>query len=450
MITLILVYSCLLLYIFGLNDDVNFVKSEENIDTNSEGCGCAGTNRDVFPVDMDKINRDQSQSTDSIPSISRKLDEEPESSLFGSNSKMVKIKGGRGTIGTRKPKLHRDGEGPLRYTLLNSFYIDPYEVSNQDFAEFVKTTGFVTESEKFGWSFVFHSAIAEDIKSKITQAVKGAEWWLPVNGSYWREPEGPGTDVFATGRSLHPVAQVSYNDAVAFCNWRGARLPSEAEWEHAARGPNYSIPPFVADTDSEDEGGLDVFPWGNKLVPNHSHRANVFQGKFPVKNNAFDGYEYTAPVNAYGPQNDYGLYNMIGNVWEWVEDWFVAHHAASDSAEDVLINPVIDDRWMQMMAEYGHGEFSRKEKVKKGGSFLCHKSYCYRYRVVARFPSTPDSGTSNVGFRCTRSLGANEAEDADIAEMIKKAQEEEEQLDNRRSLDESDGFEFGMKRNSEL
>lgn len=242
----------------------------------------------------------------------------------------------------------------------------------------MEETGFVTESEKFGWSFVFHTAIPKHILDKIEQAVLGAEWWLPVNGSYWKEPEGPGTDVFQTNRSRFAVSQVSWNDAVAYCKWKGARLPTEAEWETAARGPN-----------ANGEKDEFIFPWGNKLFPNSTHRANVFQGNFPVRNSIKDGYEFISPVDAFGPQNDYGVYNMIGNVWEWVEDWHTIDHDLTD-----LMNP--------------KGPASGTDKVKKGGSFLCHKSYCYRYRSVARFPSTPDSATLNIGFRCARTATKEE------------------------------------------
>jgi sulfatase modifying factor 1 len=250
-----------------------------------------------------------------------------------------------------------------------------------DFAKFIEATGFITESEVFGWSFVFNAAVPAHISEKIDQAVLGAEWWLPVNGSYWKEPEGPGTDVFTTNRSNYPVLQVSWNDAVAFCKWRGARLPTEAEWEAAARGPN-------------PNGERDdwIFPWGNKLELNHRHHANVFQGTFPARNTAKDGYPFASPVDAYGPQNEYGVYNMVGNAWEWVEDWYTTEHNLTD-----MVNP--------------KGPTSGKDKVKKGGSFLCHKSYCYRYRTVARFPTTPDSATLNIGFRCAKDVTDSIQED---------------------------------------
>ena len=222
------------------------------------------------------------------------------------------------------------------------------------------------------------AAVAPEISRRITQAVAGAEWWLPVNGSYWREPEGPGTDVFATkgaaDRSQHPVTQVSWNDAQTFCRWRGgARLPTEAEWELAARGA------------SDNQ----VFPWGNKLrTKGGPFRANIFQGQFPQHNTAADGHAFLAPVDSFGPQTDAGLYNMIGNAWEWVEDWWTVHH---DEPGD---EPAEDPR----------GPPTGTERVRKGGSFLCHKSFCYRYRNAARSKSSPDSATQNAGFRCAKSI----------------------------------------------
>ena len=315
-------------------------------------------------------------------------------------------------------------------------------VYHADFQAFVAETGYTTESEIFGWSFVFHTAIPEEVMKTITSAVLNAEWWLPVNGSYWKYPEGPlggservlkglslpgvsaegvqqpegketeqahstqprqqqqglGHDVFSTGRGNHAVVQVSWNDAQQYCAWRGARLPTEAEWEFAASGTSY-----VANDNVEnvvDTGGNilavgsnpvepAMFPWGDKLYPNKTHRANIYQGTFPTSNTAKDGYEFISPVDAFPPQNAYGLHNMIGNVWEWVSDYYTTQHVVSDVP---LKNPT--------------GPASGTDKVKKGGSFLCHKSYCYRYRTAARFPSTADSGTYNIGFRCAKDIPA--------------------------------------------
>eukprot|EP00597_Dinobryon_sp_UTEXLB2267_P017322 CAMPEP_0201105534 /NCGR_PEP_ID=MMETSP0812-20130820/46415_1 /ASSEMBLY_ACC=CAM_ASM_000668 /TAXON_ID=98059 /ORGANISM="Dinobryon sp., Strain UTEXLB2267" /LENGTH=324 /DNA_ID=CAMNT_0047365443 /DNA_START=80 /DNA_END=1054 /DNA_ORIENTATION=- len=324
---------------------------------------------------------------------------------------MALIRGGASLVGTDNPLVIGDGEGPKRNVYLNSFYLDKYEVSNDDFKKFVDETGYRTDSESFGWSFVFESAIAEKIKSKISQAVLGAEWWLPVNGSYWREPEGPNTDVFKTNRGNYPVVQVSWSDAVKFCEWRGGRLPTEAEWECAARGPY---------RDRASVTGNELFPWGNKMLqPPGQHRMNIFQGEFPTRNTAEDGYEFLAPVDSFPPQNDYGLHHMIGNAWEWVQDW---HNVQGQSLEELLTHS--SDEASQEVERNPTGPATGREKVKKGGSFLCHRSFCYRYRVAARFPSSPDSATLNIGFRCAVDLDRHDG----VVDQVQAAQEDEDEL----------------------
>jgi sulfatase modifying factor 1 len=277
---------------------------------------------------------------------------------------MIFLEGGQFLMGTDDQEgFPADGEGPVRSIRLNPFYIDACTVSNAQFLEFVQDTGYVTDAEKFGWSYVFHLFVSEKARSAVKQAIPNLPWWLAVEGAYWKQPEGPGSNI--EDRMNHPVVHVSWNDATAYCQWAGKRLPTEAEWEYAARG------------------GLvqKRYPWGDVLKPDGEHRCNIWQGKFPVKNNASDGYIGTAPVDAF-PPNGFGLYNVSGNVWEWCSDWFSPDFHITGPRENPTGPPTGD------------------AKVIRGGSYLCHKSYCNRYRVAARSKNTPDSSTGNIGFRC--------------------------------------------------
>lgn len=257
-----------------------------------------------------------------------------------------------------------DGEGPVRKVVIDSFYMDRFPVTNQAFAEFAKATNYITESERFGWSFVFQGHIPPDRYTELVEdTVAAAPWWCKVRRADWRHPEGPDSSV--SERPDHPVVHVSWNDAVSFAKWAGKRLPTEAEWEYAARG------------------GLEqrLYPWGDSLTPDGRHLCNIWQGEFPALDTAEDGYSAPAPVDAF-PPNGYGLYTITGNAWEWCADWFnPTFHTLS-----TRLNPI--------------GPPSGAAKVMKGGSYLCHESYCNRYRVAARTSNTPDSSTTNIGFRC--------------------------------------------------
>lgn len=282
------------------------------------------------------------------------------SAEIANTTDMIRLDGGSFLMGSSDPTFPTDGEGPIREVGVNPFYIDPYVVTNTQFAAFIDATGYVTEAEQFKWSYVFFQFLRDD--HPPTKGVASAPWWRQIFGADWNHPEGPYSNIEA--RLDHPVVHVSWHDAQAYATWCGKRLPTEAEWEFAARG------------------GLRQkrYPWGDKLMPKGTHRCNIWQGKFPDKNMQSDGFAGTGPVDSFRP-NKYGLYNTSGNVWEWTADWWGTRHHSGE----LIDNPT--------------GPTSGSGKVMKGGSYLCHKSYCNRYRVSARTQNTPDSSTGHMGFR---------------------------------------------------
>ena len=271
----------------------------------------------------------------------------------------VNIPGGTAMVGTKSARIPDDGESPVRAMRLSPFLISPTTVTNAEFAEFIKATGYVTEAENFGWSFVFWQQVPEIVGD--TNGVDGVEWWRQVEGAVWHSPNGPGTQNVCLPD--HPVVQVSWNYACAYAQWVGGRLPTEAEWEHAARAGQGDV----------------AFPWGEAEPDDHAFMpCNIWQGQFPKVNTARDGFLTTAPALSFEP-NAYGLYNMVGNVWEWTADTY-------------RIRSLKKQVKAKLAGMKGY-------KLSKGGSFLCHKSYCYRYRIAARSGTSPDSATTHQGFR---------------------------------------------------
>ncbi len=260
---------------------------------------------------------------------------------------MVRIPGGTFAMGTN------DGlpfEGPVHSVTVSPFYMDAHEVTVGEFARFVQATGYKTEAEHFGWSGVF------DPK-------QGA--WIKGDGANWRHPDGPQS----TPKPNEPVTQISYADAQAYAKWAKKRLPTEAEWEWATRGG------LIGKT----------YAWGDELNPSGKPQANWWQGTFPVNNTKADGFADRAPVGSFAP-NGYGLYDMAGNVWEWVSDWFEEDYYQHSPK----INPT--------------GPRAGAERVIRGGSWMCSLNYCRGFRAAARSHSTPDSGLNNLGFRCARDI----------------------------------------------
>jgi formylglycine-generating enzyme len=265
-----------------------------------------------------------------------------------------------------------DGETPVHRVALSPYFIDTKAVTNAQFASFVKATGYVTDAETDGVSAVFHLAV-DAAPADILRGAADVPWWLAVRGADWRHPGGPRSSV--GDLQNHPVVHVSWRDAQAYSRWAGKRLPTEAEWEYAARG------------------GLDRarYPWGDELTRGGRWRCNIWQGEFPQRNTLDDGYLTTAPATAFAA-NGYGLHNTVGNVWEWCRDAFRATEYADRASEDPVLDPV--------SPEPSSSDDPLMHRVMRGGSYLCHDSYCNRYRVAARSSNTAESSSGNIGFRC--------------------------------------------------
>lgn len=308
-----------------------------------------------------------------------------------STSGMVWVEGGNYVMGGDNDQARED-EYPEHPAAIDGFWMDETEVTNAQFRAFVDATKYITTAEKeitredilaqlpegtvlpedldlSPFSLVFHSPPAAD------RAYSPQDWWSVIKGANWQHPQGPDTNL--EGRENEPVVHISWYDAMAFCKWKGKRLPTEAEWEYASRGGK--------------EGG--IYPWGNEAVS--TQMANYWQGDFPTNHVVEDGFERLAPVKSF-PPNPLGLYDMAGNVWEWCADWYRHDYYQAAKTTRTVKNPLGPTDSFDPM------EPSVPKKVVRGGSFLCNDSYCSGYRVAARMKSSPDTGLEHTGCRCVR------------------------------------------------
>jgi len=306
--------------------------------------------------------------------------EHPEITPFAN---MLWIPGGSFRMGSNR---HYPEEAPEHSRTVNGFWIDKYPVTNNDFRQFVESTGYITVAERVPDASLYPGATVDKLvpasvvfrqPSRAVDLRNHHNWWELVAGANWRNPEGPRSSLL--GRDQHPVVHVAYEDVEAYARWVGKEIPNEAEWEFAARG------------------GLDgaVYAWGNSMMPNGKMMANFWQGEFPLVNLELDGFERTSPVGSF-PPNGYGLFDMIGNVWEWTSDWFLSRHALPKTC---CAGSVKKDA---REASYDPRQpgITIPRKVLKGGSFLCAANYCLRYRPAARIGQQIDTGTCHQGFRC--------------------------------------------------
>ncbi|MXV51154.1 SUMF1/EgtB/PvdO family nonheme iron enzyme [Pedobacter sp. HMF7647] len=308
---------------------------------------------------------------------------------------MVYISGGDFSMGGVNPVGMSDGghndmedARPVHRVGVSPFFMDATEVTNKEFAEFVKATGYVTIAEQKPTKEEFPDAPEENLiagslvfsppKEKVSLD-NFLRWWSYQKGADWRHPTGEGSSI--AGRENYPVVQIAWEDAAAYAKWAGKRLPTEAEWEFAARAGRSG----------------ELYTWGNKLQPNGKWMANIFEGSFPDHDSGADGFVGIAPVKRF-PANDYGLYDIAGNVWEWCSDWYRSDYYASQSQNKISVNP------KGPSDSFDPEEPGVKKKVQRGGSFLCTDQYCTRYMVGTRGKGEYRSASNHIGFRCVKDV----------------------------------------------
>ncbi len=305
---------------------------------------------------------------------------------------MLFVPGGTFRMGARDAQFAREDEYPVHEVKVNGFFIDPHPVTNAQFKKFVKETGYVTTAEKdVDWrelskqlppgtpkpadSLLRASSLVFNPPNHRVNLNNVSSWWSWVRGANWQNPGGPGSNIDKMDN--YPVVHVSWEDAVAYAKWAGKRLPTEAEWEYAARGGHDDY----------------IYAWGFEHVNEGTPKANSWDGEFPIYNSRADGFELLAPVEQY-PPNGFGIYDMAGNVWEWCNDLYHSDYYKSFSVDKIADNPAGPD------TSYDPMEPNVRKRVIRGGSFLCSDSYCSGYRAAARMKCTEDTGMSHLGFRC--------------------------------------------------
>ncbi|MGZ8559862.1 MAG: formylglycine-generating enzyme family protein [Chitinophagaceae bacterium] len=313
-----------------------------------------------------------------------------ESSLEG----MINIPAGEFMMGASDDEGRLD-EYPPHKVKLNGFWMDATEVTNAQFKKFVDATGYITTAEKKpDWEELKKQLPAGTAKPDESQLVASslvftppaqavplnnvAQWWSWLKGADWKHPQGPGSNIM--GKDNYPVVHISWDDAMAYCKWSGKRLPTEAEWEYAARGGMNN----------------NKYPWGNEDIETGKPKANTWQGNFPNANNEWDRFLRVSPVKSFQP-NGYGLYDVAGNVWEWCSDWY-RNDYYNEKKNDLSLNPV------GPLQSYDPMEPTTPKRVVRGGSFMCNASYCKGYRVSSRMKTAPDTGLEHTGFRCVKDL----------------------------------------------
>jgi sulfatase modifying factor 1 len=304
---------------------------------------------------------------------------------------MVWIPGGEFSMGCSDPRdLPHGGHDampdcrPIHRVYVDGFWMDQTEVTNDQFADFARATSYVTVAERTPTAKEFPGAPAEKLVAGSVVFAPPSEpvpldnhyrWWDYVRGANWRHPLGPRSN--NDGRGNYPVVHIAYEDAAAFAHWAGKRLPTEAEWEFAARGGLTGQP----------------YSWGDEFRPGGKWMANIWQGRFPVRDTAEDGFAGLAPVRQFAP-NGYGLFDMAGNVWEWCSDWYRPDSYASQAASSVIRNP------QGPSSSFDPAEPGQPKRVHRGGSFLCTEDYCTRYMIGTRGKGEISTGSNHLGFRC--------------------------------------------------